>query len=252
MGGARLACTRNCCWLITDSGLSLPGSGMAAIHSRISFSPSSWTSLLPSSGIMIPASRRGDPESEDGAVRLAGHDVVLTPARSAAGGDGGLVDSEGGGVLLRRQQVEPGVSGWSLRVVAVGAVDLEPGAGAGVEAAARRIVPDRQPGCLRRRWGTGQRPQSGPVIKLVFGSRRIGEVAVQVPGLRSDGRDRLARLVASLALVGVGDDVVVGTRLRRRCESNGRRLSLRRDPGRPRSGRRSRCRAGRPSRLARA
>ena len=58
----------------------------------------------------------------------------------------------------------------------------------------------------------GERPKSAPVRQLVLGVPRIGEVAVEVARLGADRPHDLAGLVASLALVGVGDDVVVGPR----------------------------------------
>ena len=70
-----------------------------------------------------------------------------------------------------------------------------------------------QPGASPRRRAPRPAPLAAPVRELVLGPRGVGEVAVQVPGLRADRRHGLARLVAALALVGVGDDVVVGPRL---------------------------------------
>ena len=125
---------------------------------------------------------------------------------------GGLLMPKAVGFRCEAEQVEARVPRRAVGVVAVGAVDLEPGAGAGVERAALRVVPDGQPGRLDRGRRTGQRPEPAPVGELVLRPLAIGEVAVQVARLRADRRHGLAGLVAALALVGVGDDVVVGPR----------------------------------------
>ena len=156
---------------------------------------------------------RVDPIDEDRLVGLPGDDVELAPARAAARRDRRLEDAVGRGVGLRGQQIEPRVPRGAFGVVAVGTVDLEPGACPGVEAAALRIVPDRESGCGAGGGAPAKRPARVQCVELVLGPRGVGEVAVQMAGLRADRRDGLARLVAALALVGIGDDVVVRPRL---------------------------------------
>ena len=119
----------------------------------------------------------------------------------------------GGGIPLRCEQIQSRIPRRAVGVVAVGAVDLEPGSSPGFERAAVGVVPDRQSRSLGRGRSSGKGPQAGPVLELVLDSRRVREVAVQVPGLGADRRHGLARLVASLALVGIGDDVVIRSRL---------------------------------------
>ncbi len=89
-------------------------------------------------------------------------------------------------------------------------VDFQPGAGPRFEAAGGRIVPHGQARRVFRIGTAGKCMVARPVGQLVFGPLGIGEVAIEMPGLRSQRLKVIALLVTALALVGVGDDVVVG------------------------------------------
>ncbi len=154
---------------------------------------------------------RVDSKYQDRLVGLARHDIEFPAAGAAAGRNRRLVDAVSRGVVLRRQQIQSRIPGRAVGVVAMGTVDLEPGAGPGFERAALGVVPDRQFGSLRRRRSTRQCPQSRPVLELVLHSGRVSIVAVEVPGLGTDRSHLFAGLVATLALIGVGDDIVIRT-----------------------------------------
>src|SRR5690606_19715455 len=85
-------------------------------------------------------------EEEDRFVWFAGDDVVLAAAGAVAGGDGGCPDAELGGVGLVPTEVEAGGASRAGGVVAVGAVDVEPGAGPLVDGSGVRIVEAREGG----------------------------------------------------------------------------------------------------------
>src|SRR5262249_35852968 len=63
-----------------------------------------------------------------------------------------------------------------------------------------------------RRRRSGERPPLAPMSELIFRPLGIGKVAVEVARLRADRLQNIARLVTSLALVDVGDDVAIGPR----------------------------------------
>src|SRR5262249_45985008 len=96
--------------------------------------------------------------------------------------------------------------------MAVGAVDLEPGPGASVECAAFRVVPRRKPRRPIGRWRSGERAAVGPVGELVLRSFTVGEMTVEVASLRTDRHQNLAGCVAPLALVHIGNDVIISSR----------------------------------------
>ena len=57
--------------------------------------------------------------------------------------------------------------------------------------------------------GAGQRAEAGPVGELILCAVGVGEVLVEMPRLGTQRLKVVALLVAALALVGVGNDVVV-------------------------------------------
>ena len=128
-------------WRRANSASSAAGAAIAAIHSHQRH-PLFVHQPLAQLGHHDAGMGRGDAVGEDRSIGLAGNDVVGEPARAEPGGHRRLVDAEGRGVLLRGQQVEARVACRPVGAVAMGAVDLEPGPGAGVERAGPGVVPD--------------------------------------------------------------------------------------------------------------
>ena len=132
-------------------------------------------------------------------------------ARTAPGRYGTFQHAQMGRRDFFRHQIEAGVGRKTAPTVAMGAIHRQIGAGAGVERLGR-IVPACQP------WPTisgqaGQPARCGPCHQLVRPSAM--QAAVEIARRGPDRRDRLAVLVAGLALVLVGHGIIDGLRAAR-------------------------------------
>ncbi len=147
---------------------------------------------------------------QDRFLGLALHHIEQQVARSLSGRNRYLAQTQPHGIGLRGHEVETRGVGRAPRIVAMPAIGLQVRARAGVQRAARWIVPHGHLRRTIRRRRALQIADLGPVSELVEAAFGIVEILVEVARLGTDGRHGLGAVVTAFTLVGVGDYIVDG------------------------------------------